>query len=651
MAAATVIALVGLAPMLAGLAVGAWRGPQRLAWAAVLLGMVCTGLAQSAGVFGVRGGRPVPALNAGDVLWFARILLVYGGLAAIIRTRVPRLDARAFAGGAIGALGACAVVNETAVRWLVAGSTGDAFTTQLRGHSPLVEAAAAGFLLGTAIFTGWPWRLWAPLLASIVGMLIGHIVDMHPALAGTGDGHSVALGVLYVPAGWVTAYAIYVYLCQGVPEATEDLGPSPVAAVFALMPLGVLIAGTRTHISTEGLVFAATAALVLVVRYALVVSANQRLLEATTREAATDALTGLGNRRAFLRALESRAEVATDDAPVTIALFDLNGFKRYNDTFGHPAGDSLLARLGAALNRAVEGRGSAWRLGGDEFCVILHTGEHDDAIAACARALTTGGEGFRIDAARGVVDLPRDAADPDAALRLADQRMYENKGTQRRSSDQSHATAALLQLVREQDPDLGEHFLSVAEMAADVARRLGADERTVEQTLLGGELHDIGKTAIPRAILAKPGPLTDEEWVFMRRHTTIGERILLADPALAFVAPVARSHHERWEGGGYPDGIAGEEIPLAARIVSVCDAYEAMIADRAYRRGRPPAEAHAELRRCSGSQFDPAVVAAFEALVADSAVSGGPTREPTDAWNPRPIETWHSSPAPPAGSG
>jgi two-component system, cell cycle response regulator len=302
----------------------------------------------------------------------------------------------------------------------------------------------------------------------------------------------------------------------------------------------------------------------------------------------------------------------------TMVLFDLNGFKSYNDTFGHPAGDALLARLGRALADAIAGHGTAWRLGGDEFCVIAEGADPDAALAACSEALSISGEGFSVSAAHGVVELPDSSTDPEQVLRLADERMYAHKGMRRRAASPAPVSAALLQIVREQDPALGEHITGVAALAVDVARRVGADPTVIEQARLGGELHDIGKTAIPATILSKPGPLDDEEWAFMRRHTTIGERILLADPDLAFVAPVARSHHERWDGAGYPDGKAGKEIPLAARIVAVCDAYEAMIGDRPYREPLSRAEALAELRHCAGGQFDPRVVEAFCAIFDDS---------------------------------
>jgi two-component system cell cycle response regulator len=158
----------------------------------------------------------------------------------------------------------------------------------------------------------------------------------------------------------------------------------------------------------------------------------------------------------------------------------------------------------------------------------------------------------------------------------------------------------------------------VAALAAEVARRLGLDEDQVERMAIAAELHDIGKIAIPRSILTKNGPLDADEWDFIKRHTLIGERIAQGAPALAGVAGLIRSSHERWDGTGYPDQLAGDDIPLGARIVFVCDAYAAMTNDRCYKPAMSQADAHAELRRNAGTQFDPAVVEAF--LAAHAAV-------------------------------
>jgi two-component system, cell cycle response regulator len=171
----------------------------------------------------------------------------------------------------------------------------------------------------------------------------------------------------------------------------------------------------------------------------------------------------------------------------------------------------------------------------------------------------------------------------------------------------------------ERHPDLADHNDGVAELAEQVAKRIGIDGEELGQLRHAGLLHDIGKVAIPDAIITKPAVLTDDEWAFMRRHTLIGERILAAAPALGGAARLVRSSHEGWDGNGYPDGLAGVEIPVGSRIIAVCDAFDAMISDRPYAPRRTIDEALAELRRCAGTQFDPAIVLVFERVLADRA--------------------------------
>jgi HD-GYP domain-containing protein (c-di-GMP phosphodiesterase class II) len=155
----------------------------------------------------------------------------------------------------------------------------------------------------------------------------------------------------------------------------------------------------------------------------------------------------------------------------------------------------------------------------------------------------------------------------------------------------------------------------VAELAVRVGERLGLSDDHRQQVFHAAQLHDVGKIAIPDAIISKPSALDDTEWEFMRQHTVIGQRIIDAAPALDGVGQLVRSSHERWDGGGYPDGLAGEDIPLGARIVAVCDAYDAMVSERPYKSAMPVGDALAELRRCAGSQFDPAVVEVFALVV------------------------------------
>jgi putative nucleotidyltransferase with HDIG domain len=260
-------------------------------------------------------------------------------------------------------------------------------------------------------------------------------------------------------------------------------------------------------------------------------------------------------------------------------------------------------------------------MGGDEFCVLLPLREDADRQAAVAAStLSEHGDGFDVTCSFGAISLPAEAGEVEEALRLADQRMYAHKHGGRTSA-RSQSRDVLLRALWERHPDLGEHLSGVAALAEAVAQRLELGGEELEHVRHAAELHDVGKMSIPDAILDKPGPLDEHEWGFIRRHTIIGERIVAAAPALRQVAALVRASHEHWDGSGYPDGLAGSDIPLGARIVAVCDAFDAMVADRPYRVGMPPELALAELERCAGSQFDPHVVTAFaEAWAAHAAV-------------------------------
>ncbi len=208
-----------------------------------------------------------------------------------------------------------------------------------------------------------------------------------------------------------------------------------------------------------------------------------------------------------------------------------------------------------------------------------------------------------------MVLLPHEADSADHALQIADERMYANKRS--RSTARSQAGEVLLRTMHAKQPELDEHSSNVAELATRVARRLGLGGEELDEIARAAELHDIGKVGIPDAILNKPSGLTDGEWEFIYQHTILGERILHGATALRPVARLVRASHERWDGAGYPDRLRGEEIPLGARIVAVCDAYEAMTANRSYRAAVSHELACQELRRSASTQFDPEVVEAF----------------------------------------
>ena len=353
------------------------------------------------------------------------------------------------------------------------------------------------------------------------------------------------------------------------------------------------------------------------------------------RLALTDPLTGLGNHRHFHERLQRELQQAEDDGePLTLCFVDVDDFKRVNDRFGHPSGDRVLQQVGGRLRQG----GEAFRLGGDEFALLL-AGHDESAALAVASSIVDRIGALDLDhigkvtVSAGLATFPVQGHGRDELIRLADSALYWAKehGKNRvrlyrpdvvelselkklaAGPDRAaryRAAASLAKAVDARDAYTGSHSERVSDLAARVATKLGLDAERVELTRLAGSLHDLGKLAIPEEILRKPGELTDSERLVLERHPQIGFRMLDSlgvDP----VADVVLHHHERWDGAGYPDGLRADEIPLGARIIFVVDAFDAMTSDRVYQPKRSAEEALAELERCSGTQFDPGIVAAF----------------------------------------
>jgi diguanylate cyclase (GGDEF)-like protein len=351
--------------------------------------------------------------------------------------------------------------------------------------------------------------------------------------------------------------------------------------------------------------------------------------------ALTDPLTGLGNHRHFHDRLErALIEAERSGHSFSLCLVDVDDFKRVNDLFGHPAGDRVLSRLATTLRQ----NGEAFRLGGDEFALLLPEYDETDAVktagAIVERISLLGLEHVgSVTVSAGVATFPRQAPDRGELIRLADSALYWAKengknrvhvyrpdvvelaelrklATGPDRAARFRAAASLAKAVDLRDTYTGSHSARVADLAARVAARLGLDQEQIEFARLAGSLHDLGKLAIPEEILRKPGPLTGPERLVLERHPQIAFR-MLDSLGIEPVADWILHHHERWDGRGYPDRLPGPEIPLGARIIFVVDAYDAMTSDRVYRGRLSQADALAELERCAGTQFDPAVVAAL----------------------------------------
>lgn len=385
-----------------------------------------------------------------------------------------------------------------------------------------------------------------------------------------------------------------------------------VASIGGLLSIGALVYDHFERLSPLGIALAAAILLGVIVQLVLSSTENQRLSELTRHEPTIDTLTGLGNRLKLVADLEDR--LAHDArAPTLLLMFDLSGFKSYNDNFGHAAGDALLIRLGEKLASVVGPEGASYRLGGDELCLItpVDEGDAEGLIERASAALAEQGEGFQIGSSFGGVLLPYEAADAVEALRLADERLFGQK----RSKQGIRTVDTLVEALSERTPHARADKNHLEALAVVIGRMLGLRYDELEALARAAELHDVGKLSIPDEILGKPGPLDELEWGFIQRHTVVGERILRASPHLWGVASIVRATHENWDGTGYPDGLAGEEIPLAARIIGACNAFEAMISRRSYRAAHTPQEALAELEKRAGTTFDPAVVRVLSALL------------------------------------
>jgi len=589
---------------------------ERWAWGLLALSMLAWAAADLYYGTVLANDPSAPYPSIADAGWLSIYPASWIAITLLVRSRIGRFDSGLWLDGLLGALALAAASAALVLPPIIGAGEGNVAAIATNMAYPLGDTLVVAFVIGAIALTGWrPGRMWV-LLA--LGFATSAVVDSwylyEVATGGTGVYTEGVLPTLWPASSLLIAAAAWQSgAARSRLTQLEGWRMLAMPAFFMGLALLFLVYDHYIRVSEAALWLAAAAVGVGIVRMGLSFRDNLRMLHGSRTEALTDALTGLRNRRALISDLE---EALTKDEPPApqrvLALFDLDGFKGYNDSYGHPAGDALLSRLGHRLAAAVAGHGVAYRLGGDEFCVLATPGEAGPApvIAAAAAALYERGEGFEISSSFGSVELPGEALDTSDALVLADRRMYAQKAGGRASAARQ-SRDVLITTLREREPDLHLHLEGVAGLASGVARALGMGAEDRDEVIRAAELHDIGKVAVPDAILNKPGPLDDSEWKFMREHTVIGERILAAAPALKGVAGLVRSSHERWDGGGYPDRLAAEEIPLGARIVAVCDAYHAMTTDRPYSPGLSHDEAIAELRLCAGTQFDPTVVDAF----------------------------------------
>ncbi len=344
--------------------------------------------------------------------------------------------------------------------------------------------------------------------------------------------------------------------------------------------------------------------------------AEKKLLRISHR----DALTGLYNRLHFEAESARLIELRQD---LGLVICDVDGLKLINDSFGHAAGDRLLCRAAQLLKEHFTHRGVLCRIGGDEFAILLpHATPEllEEAAQALQSALAAhppleDGQ-LRLIISLGCAHLPGPTLSREAFYRAfteADDAMYRQK----LSHDQSNRSAlvqSMMSLLEARDFVTEGHSQRLQDLCGKLGRLAGLSSSRLDDLTLLAQFHDIGKISIPDQILFKPGPLSPEEWQQMRRHPEIGHRIARHIPDLSAVATLILHHHERWDGKGYPLGLAGEAIPLEARILALVDAYDAMTNNRPYRKALSQSQALAEIRKNRGLMFDPTLTDAFLSL-------------------------------------
>jgi diguanylate cyclase (GGDEF)-like protein/putative nucleotidyltransferase with HDIG domain len=339
--------------------------------------------------------------------------------------------------------------------------------------------------------------------------------------------------------------------------------------------------------------------------------ARERLMHASR----TDPLTASLNRRGF----EERVRAELGDSlrtgnALALVLLDLDNFKAVNDLHGHPAGDDLLCWVVDRITDTVRPRDTVGRLGGDEFAVLAPGLSHAGARELGERIRGVLSE--RISVTTGIACFPIDGVEPDELQKRADSHLCEQKHGLTTSFAAGRRelswAATLARAVDARMSNPSEHSENVARYAAGIAQRLGWGGADLAYLRVAAMLHDVGKVSLPDTILRKPGPLDEREYEEVKRHPVIGAEFVNRVEGLSPIAVWVRHSHEHFDGSGYPDGLAGDDIPLASRILLVADAFDAMTTDRPYGPAIPHEDALAELRRNAGHQFDPRCVTAFE---------------------------------------
>lgn len=329
-----------------------------------------------------------------------------------------------------------------------------------------------------------------------------------------------------------------------------------------------------------------------------------------------DKLTGIYNRRFFeeeIKRLDTNRQL-----PLSVLMGDLNGLKIINDTFGHNEGDRLLKETAGLLKKICRSDDILARWGGDEFIILLpktsisKSEEIVMRIKKVCASLTI--QKMPLSLAIGIASKIELQQDVDKIILEAEDNMYKNKLAQKESSSSS-IISALEQTLYEKSSETMEHAFRIKDNAIKLGKSIKLHPHQLDELSLLSSLHDIGKVAIPETILLKEGRLTEKEWAAIKRHPGIGFNIAQSSPQINHIAKFILACHENWDGSGYPRGLSGEAIPIVSRIIFIADAYDAMTNDRVYKKSISRDDAVKELKRCSGTQFDPDLVEKFIEII------------------------------------
>ena len=551
--------------------------------------------------------QPFPSFA--DLGYLGLYIPVFVGLGLLVRASVVDFSGVVWLDGLIGGFTVCALATGLVLGPVWRTSTGSFAAVATNLAYPAGDALLLALIFCVFGVSGWRLnRMWL-LVGS--GLVVFAAADSVYLVELAHDTYQYGG---WLDLGWPAGFVLIAAGSLASPVRRSRGRLDGISLVLAPVGMALVCLGIDSwdhfhRVQTVALVAASLGLLAVIGRLMFTFKEYLALLSLTRVESLSDALTGLGNRRALMRRLDDYFGGPNDESSLLL-LFDLDGFKSYNDTFGHGAGDALLQRLGARLRDSVGSRGDVFRLGGDEFCIFVPGSSVNLpwVRAAASASLRESGDAFTISCSSGYALLPEEAENPHDALQLADRRMYAEKGL---GVGGGESRGVLLQALAERDESLGVHTNGVARYSAALAAELGLVGSDAKLVRAAAELHDVGKLALPETILQKPGQLDDEEWRIVQQHTLIGERIIAAAEGL---------EHRRAHGSLDARALGRHRLSRRfarradpARRAHDCDLRRVRRdrLERPYRHASSSERAVEELRAFSGTQFDPELVEAF----------------------------------------